>query len=110
MKYIDYRRDCIDDPYTFAPLVHKRKYFEDEKELRAVISGRQIEEDVDGWQWREEDSRLGISAEVDLNELLDEVRVTPADRILGSVVPSLVDRYGLKVEVGQSSLDDPPRF
>ena len=37
VQYIDYEKDKIPDDTSFSPFVHKRKSFEHEKELRAII-------------------------------------------------------------------------
>lgn len=110
VDYIDYRTDRIARGSTLAPLVHKRKHFEHEKELRAVISGETIERRGADWRWLLEDPRKGITADVDLMHLVDEVRIAPSDPVLGEVVPLLVRRFSLDVPVEQSSLDDPPQF
>jgi hypothetical protein len=110
VAYIDYGKDVIPTD-GFSPLLHKRKYFENEQELRAVIGGKQIVEEENGaWHWATEDPRPGIEARVNLGRLVEQVRVAPGDPLLKEVVSALVKRYGLDADVGQSSLDKPPRF
>lgn len=109
VRYIDYRSDPMPND-GLAPLVHKRKHYEWEGELRAAIVGRWTEEQGDKWRWAKEDPRLGIEVGVDLEQLIEEIRVAPGEQVLGDIVPALVHRYDLKVPVEQSALDDPPRF
>lgn len=110
VRYIDYRAETFDSSSGFHPLMHKRRHFEHEQELRAVIAGQRTEGVGDDWHWVEEDPRHGIVATVDLKELVDEIRVAPEDTVLAEVVPELVERYRLDARVEQSSLDDPPQF
>lgn len=110
VEYIDYRADRIDRSDTISPLLRKRRYFEHENEIRAVIAGNWTEEEGDRWRWAHEDPRHGIAADIDLDRLMTEVRIAPGDEILGDVVPAIAERYGLAADISQSSLDDPPQY
>jgi hypothetical protein len=116
VAYLDYDLDIIDPGATgLAPLVHKRRYFENEQELRAVIlNGAAWTRDLQdgGWEWNlEGDPRAGILVPVDLGVLVEGVHVAPqtADWVK-EVVQSVCDRYGLSREVERSSLDKPPTY
>jgi hypothetical protein len=116
VTYLDYRRDMIDPRATgLAPLVHKRQYFENERELRAVIvNGALWTTDFpDGsWEWNQEgDPRPGILVDVELSVLVEGVHVAPDQPDwFKDVVQSVCDRYGLTRKVERSSLDDPPHY
>lgn len=111
VRYIDYRKDSFPDGNAYWPLVHKRRYFENERELRAAIPGRHnaFDDDNDGFEWAG-DPREGIGAEVDLAQLIREVRVAPGEHLLREAVQAVLDFFALGVTAQQSSLDDPPRF
>ena len=111
VRYIDYRTGTFPDNNAYWPIVHKRRYFETERELRAVLPGRhnRFSDDYEGFEWAD-DPRPGVGVDVDLEHLIREVRVAPGQHVLRSAVQSVLDSYGLPVEAKQSSLDDPPQF
>jgi hypothetical protein len=116
VTYLDYRTEIMDSPASgLAPLVHKRRYFENEKELRAVVvHGSHWTGDLpDGsWAWNlEGDPRAGILVPVDLVGLVEGVHVAPDQPDwFKKVVQSVCDRYGLPREVESSSLDEAPHY
>lgn len=57
MKYIDYSKDVIPMTNAFNYFMHKRIYFKDEQELRAVSTNWDPEHDSEIWNqvWREVD-------------------------------------------------------
>jgi hypothetical protein len=75
VTYIDYDKEEIRDGNLFAPILHKRKSFEHEREVRAVLwkppcapaslSAQTIE---DG----------GVCGKVNLNTLVEEIRIAPS--------------------------------
>lgn len=107
VHYIDYRRDAIPLDNALYPLVYKRRYFEHERELRAIITGQTITDEPE-FKWTG-DPRLGIDAAVDLNTLVQKVYVAPGEPLLHEAVTALCARYGLDPPE-QSSLDEPPRY
>jgi len=109
VTYIDYEHDCFPADNGFYPIVHKRRYFEAEKELRAVIAGETHADPEDDSTWTG-DPRTGIAVRIDLERLVRRVWVAPGERLIREVATDLVERYGLSVEVRQSSLDDSPRY
>jgi hypothetical protein len=109
VTYIDYENDFFPADNGYHAIVHKRRYFEAEKELRAVIPGQTHADPEDDGIWTG-DPRTGIAATVDLTRLVRRVWVAPGKPLIRDVVVDLVSRYGLGVEVRQSSLDDTPRY
>jgi hypothetical protein len=116
VSYLDYDTETIDSAATgIAPLVHKRRYFENEHELRAVIvNGSAWTRDLPGGQWEwnvEGDPRAGILVPVDLAVLVEGVHVAPQQPDwFKEVVQGVCDRYGLSRKVARSSLDEPPKY
>src|SRR3989304_6491405 len=108
IKYIDFRKDEIPDTNMFAPIIYKRKYFEHEREVRAVYGP---------WGWGNVDSQMllaalsqgahdGVSVRVDLQTLIENVYVAPTSRdwfyeLVRSILP---ESLPLKF----SRLDDRP--
>jgi hypothetical protein len=114
VRYIDYRDDSFPADNAFRPLLHKRLYFENERELRAMIPGQtmaetQDEEGTPRVAWTA-DPRLGVAASVDLEKLIRGVHVAPGETLLFDAVEALCRRFRPLVAPRQSSLDELPRF
>jgi hypothetical protein len=88
VSYIDYTRDSFPTDNTLYPLVHTRLYFENEHELRAVVTG-QTHADPDHPEVWTGDPRPGIAVEVDLAALVDAVYVASGELLLLDVVRAL---------------------
>ncbi len=98
VKYIDYKKDWMPEGNGYFPFVHKRKSFEHEREVRALI-------------WRSDLGQAnaptppGISVPISLPTLIQEVFVAPtASTWFKPLIESLLRRYELKVPVQQSDL------
>ena len=100
VNYIDFQKDRLpvpSDPFL-SPFLVKRKSFEHERELRAIIQ-------------HAGHSGPGIAEPVDLAVLLERVHVAPKSPAwLADLVHKVVSRYGLRIPVEQSSLDATPVF
>ena len=108
VKYIDYATEWLPDGNTFWPYVHKRRSFQHEQELRAVIQnptryGKLV---LSG-----PPNQTGELVPVALESLLKEVIVAPtASEWFRDLVKAITIRYGIEVMVNQSVLDDAPVF
>ncbi|HUS46591.1 MAG TPA: hypothetical protein VM098_00615 [Phycisphaerae bacterium] len=101
VKYIDYDRDQIKGSNAFLPLLHKRRSFEHEREVRAIT--------LCCLAPKEFASRQGISVPVVLDKLIETVHVCPwSPEWVGELTKRVVQRYGLKTPVQQSKLLDRP--
>ncbi|CAB3753058.1 hypothetical protein LMG29739_01655 [Paraburkholderia solisilvae] len=108
VEYIDYETESF--PHfgnLFSPYLHKRKSFEHEKELRAVVQadstahGRAVE------PWNEG----GVSIRVDLDALIEAVYIAPsAPAWFADVVAATIARFGRTFTVVQSDLSKEPLF
>jgi hypothetical protein len=106
IRYIDYQTDKFAGKWSidiFEPVLTKRKSFEHENELRAVI-----------WQTSATTGRTGdgaVTVPVNLNELIEKIYVSPfSGSWVEDVIESLVQKYNIDVPVTQSSLDIQPLY
>lgn len=103
IKYIDYKKDIIPEGNIFWGFMHKRKSFEHEKEMRAVIqlplkNGKPLVSD-------------GLFVSVDLDTLIESVYLAPKSaRWIRELVYSVQRKYGLNKKTIQSDLDDIPVY
>lgn len=72
VRYLDYSKDDFEDRSMEAPFFYKRIEFRDEQEVRAVLSLRVAEE------FGVPVPELGVVVGVDPQQLIEEVRVSPA--------------------------------
>jgi len=112
IKYIDYNSEVIPLGNVLLPFMYKRKSFEHEDELRALIWTPQHgkNDSANRSSNRYADVR-GICVPVNLEVLIHKVFVAPnAPQWLAELISSLVKRYNLKVEVIQSALAAGPIY
>ena len=110
VKYIDYNTESFErfDNY-FYPFLHKRKSFEYEQELRAIVSG------TPGFN-KDDDSvtpsfKDGAHIRVDMSELVEKLYVAPGTPIwIKDMLELVIRRYGYNFEVVQSQLDEEPLY
>ncbi len=110
VNYIDYEHEQIEvaDNY-FSPFLFKRKSFEHEKEVRALIERSPTEwNDIDGYQ---DTIANGVKIGVDIEMLIENIYVSPsAPEWFSELVRTVVDRYGCNFNVKQSKLDEQALF
>jgi hypothetical protein len=91
IKYIDY---CTEFPHIGFPHFYKRRSFEHEREVRAVIIDRSADE-----------SLAGKHVDVNLRSLIRTVKVSPlAPPWFLEVVQDVTRKYDLNVDVSISTL------
>ena len=104
VRYISYDHDEIPFGDLRWPLMHKRKSFEHENELRALHFERKrmgAKNNPEHWK----------SEVKDLNELVEAIYISPwAKRWLFELVKKVVHRYNLSIPVKQSALQQEPVF
>jgi hypothetical protein len=115
VNYISYERDKIPAGNTFWPLVHKRKSFEHERELRAVWSdianvssaGPEV---AAGLKYQPAPQEI-VWKQVDLGSLIENVYVSPTAGLwFSALVKKVLQRYELNVPVKRSDLAAEPLF
>jgi hypothetical protein len=108
IRYLDYDLEQLMDGNTFIPFLHKRRAYEHEQELRAVIQ-RVFPDDVPLAD--SEPSPDGLFVEVDLTTLIENIFVAPTSSdSFTDWVESVADRYSIHAPVRSSDLAKPPQF
>jgi hypothetical protein len=103
VKYIDYTNAVISEQNLLTPFVHKRKSFEYERELRAVLMFGAPEDYQD---LSRPMTTSGVAVPVDLDSLISEVVVSSAaGEWFVSIVTSVIDRLGFVCPVRQSDIN-----
>jgi hypothetical protein len=107
VQYIDYETDWLPEGNLFYPIVHKRKSFEHEREMRAVI-----QDATPGGNMAMENLRTGCLVGVSLEELVEAVYVAPtAPAWFRDLVGAITHKYGfIHKPIIRSSLDVDPVF
>lgn len=109
VRYIDYQKDWLPEGNTFYPFMHKRKSFEHEREVRAVIQDLQGVSDL--FKSGKQPIDGGRSVTVDLNAMVDVIRVSPASpEWLVKLVANVAAKYGLQCAVKSSDLYSSPVY
>jgi hypothetical protein len=97
IEYVDYERTDIPWDNVFSPAMYKRKSFEHEKELRAVV--------MDG------DNAPGKLLAVDLKTLIYKIHLAPdSEGWIHGLLKKVLARYGLEKDVLNSALDQTPLY
>lgn len=104
IRYIDYQNETFKGEINIVePILTKRKSFEHEKELRAVI-----------WETSESTKRTNdgsVLADVNLKELFENIYISPfSPDWYRDNVQVIVKKFGLKIPVLQSELDRQPLY
>ena len=104
IRYIDYQNEKFKGEINiFEPILTKRKSFEHERELRAVIweTSEQIPMTDDG----------SVLANVNLKELIENIYISPfSPEWYRDNVQVIVEKFDFKVPVLQSELDKKPIY
>jgi hypothetical protein len=105
VNYIDYNKERMLNGSALSLFVHKRKSFEHEREVRAVIS-----------EWGSHDGKetnldIGKYVNVNLENLIEKVYVAPTSPSwFSKLVENITRKYELKFDVMMSSMDKKPAF
>jgi len=121
VQYLDYENDPMPQIYSFDPFLRKRSSFSHEKEVRLIyqapMRSGSYEKNLDGkYEFKPSDGEpvtreLGVSFEVDLSKLIQNLYISPeADNWFKELVESVLCRYGLRIGVSQSNLNDSPVY
>ena len=94
VTYVDYKNAYIAESDLFTPLLHKRKSFEHEREVRAITPN-----------FPPPGERIGACCKVELESLIAEVIIAPqAPTWFSELVKSVANKYELQAPVTTSSL------
>jgi hypothetical protein len=104
VNYLDYELETIPGGNILAPTMCKRKSFEHERELRAVIWTLEHGKNTWGPENKFKDIS-GLYVSVDISALIERVYVAPtAPSWVRELIDSLVKRFGYTIPVVQSGL------
>jgi len=115
VNYISYERDKIPAGNTFWPLVHKRKSFEHERELRAVwsdmasvsLAGPEVGAGLKSQPAPQE----VVWKQVNLGALIESVFVSPSAGLwFSALVRKVLRTYSVRLPVQRSDLAAEPLF
>jgi hypothetical protein len=108
VKYADYKKDLLTLKTVIDPFIYKRKSFEHEKELRAMIG--KLPRSMRLYRARDT-FRQGEYVDVNLSTLIENVFVSPtAKDWFRDLVESIMKKYGSKLKPIRSDLDESPVF
>lgn len=100
VQYIDYQEDFIPEHDPYLAFLYKRKSFEHENEVRALIKSLPHKNVGAG---------LGVSVDIEL--LIENIYISPsAPKWFHELVANTVKRFGLQKSVKQSSLAEDPIY
>jgi len=109
VRYIDYETEWIAAGNLLTPFVHKRKSFEHEREVRAVVTKWPVSEN--GMDFTKDTIVGGLKIRVDLELLIEQVFVAPSSPSwFADLVRAVIQRYGYSFPVVQSKLNEQPLF
>lgn len=97
VKYITEEKDIIDWTNIINYALHKRKSYEHEKEIRAVVCSYS-------------DNGGGL-VKIDLEILIEKIFIAPrSSPWIYELIKKIVERYGLKIQVEQSKIYKGPLY
>lgn len=108
VQYIDYEKEEIPEDNLFYPFLHKRTNLKHECELRALVQN--LPEDIMGEKIQlGKLEEPGVYIPISLDNLIEKAYVAPTSpRWHLELVENILNKYGLKKEVKQSILSEPP--
>jgi len=93
----------------YSLFFHKRKSFEHEREVRALVVKAPVGENM--LDFGRETMIDGLQIKVDVEKLIEKIYIAPSSPgWFADVVRSLIRKYGYQFEVVQSQLDSQPLF
>jgi hypothetical protein len=111
VHYINYETEFMPENNMFYPFVHKRKSFEYEQELRAVIEDLPRTVQDRRLETGKPNPEYGKLVKVDLKNLAEKVFVAPtAQTWFTKLVKDVAYKYGLEIDITSSSLDKRPVY
>lgn len=112
INYIDYNIDALTEQHPLSPFLHKRKSFEHEKEIRALIIKYPYHIPENSWdKISPETIASGIYVKVDLSVLISKVYIAPsAPNWFIKLIKDVTLKFDLDFEISQSKLDDSPIY
>lgn len=112
IRYIDYEKEVIPMGNLLSPFIYKRKSFEYEDELRALIwTPQHGKNDIQNPQGNKFANTSGLYVTVDIERLIDNILVAPsAPSWILEVIRSVTSKFGIAKAVIQSNLASTPIY
>lgn len=105
IKYLNYETEKFTDMNAFRPIMHKRKAFEHEKEIRLV------KPQMEYWNTLNENTTLGINVPWQIEHVAETIFVNPyAPEWYYETVKSLLAHFNLEFDIQWSALKSKPLF
>ena len=110
VRYIDYKKSFLPDTNLYIPFVYKRKSFEHEQELRAIILN------IDSEVWKKgswpDAQAVSKNIKIDLNALVNRVYLAPySEKWFEDIVRDVTKQYGFSnIKIHRSPLEEKPFF
>lgn len=109
VKYLDYDSDFISSCNTITPFIHKRKSFEHEQEIRALVIKWPVGDN--GIDLSTDTIEYGLEIKADIERLIERIYISPtAPAWFADLVRAVITRYGYNFEVVHSMLNENPVF
>ena len=110
VRYVDYEKEWIPEKNILSPFLYKRKSFEHEREIRAIINKSNIN-NLKNIKLPQVETEEGIWIKLNLKKFIQNVYVSPnSSNWFYELVSSVVSVYKLNVPVLRSSLEDEPFY
>ena len=117
VKYIDYETESIDPNNVLSAFVHKRKSYEHEREIRAIVSRFPPAEkedpppEMETINLKKETIIDGIPIKVDIESLIQNIYIAPnTPKWFSDLVKGVIKMYGYDFKAVQSQMDSNPLF
>lgn len=102
IKYIDYDTERIDISNTITPMIHKHFAYSYENEIRLIHEVSNV-----GWKhdWSSEKLEKGIKIDIDLNELISEIIISPfSPDWFKELIEDILNKYKIDCKLTHSQL------
>lgn len=103
VKYINYNTDYMPVGNTMFPVIHKHHSFKYEEEIRVIYTVDFTNGMV--YDWSKEKVEYGKYIKVDLNELIEEIIISPySDNWYVELIKDLCLKYNIKKSIKRSEI------
>lgn len=105
VKYLNYESDFFQTGNMMIPFLHKRKSYEHEREVRAIVTRFPIDGPEMGPWENPGILEYGVNVSVDLHKLIQSVQVAPSSQAwFLDLIKSVCQKYGFSFAVRQSEM------
>lgn len=103
IKYLDYKKDKMKMGNMNYPIIHKNIHYDYEKEIRLIF--KVPFESGLNYNWSKEENEYGKYIDLDIDELIDEVIISPkAPKWFYEVISNLLQTYKIEKKIRYSDL------